>query len=246
MGVAETKTATADLYRVIRNYQTRLAAARAYQNDALTPDGLSQARGDLAERSRQDAAAKAARLLQTARDGLAFAQSRLDAVRPKLDPNDVAQLTRTQQAWQMIIQPMRDAGKSWFDIAKVADQDVMLALQRFGEQRIKLDDPVDAPLIIGNLRTALDRRLAEIHPDPDARQLFADARAAGDHEGIAEYLANAADSRRPEQLVGAIIGAKQAAHQRGIDLPREPAPTAEQLDLLVRSTHPVAAASAVI
>lgn len=245
MGVAETKRATQDLYRVIQNYQTRLTAARTYQNPDLTPDALAKERTGRAEQSRQSAAVKAAKLLQTARDGLAFAQSRLDAVRPKADPNDVAQLTRAAQAWQMIVEPMRAKGKSWFDIAKVADEDVLLALHRFAEQRIRLDEGDDAPLILGNLHTAIDRRLAEVHPDPQARQLFADARVAGDHAGLAEYLANAADSRRPDQLVGALIGAKSVAHQRDIELPAGPRPTAEQLDLLVRSSNPAAVASAV-
>jgi hypothetical protein len=145
----------------------------------------------------------------------------------------------------MVIEPARKAGRSWFDIAKVADQDVMAALHRFGEQRIKLDDPADAPLIINNLHDALDRRLAEIHPDAEVRQRFVDAVDARNHVALAEHLANAADSQSREQVMGALINAKSNARHLGFDIPKEPAPTPEQLDLLLRSPNPSLSDSAV-
>jgi hypothetical protein len=232
MGVQETKQATANLFRLMQNLQTRLGAARAYTDKDLTAQGLENARQSMADRSRATAAAKAQKLLGIAKDGAAFAQSRLQEVRPVFDPDNVAQLTRSAQAWQMLVQPMRDEGKSWFDIAKVADMDMMLAIQRFAPQRIGLDDPNDASVILGNLEVAIDRRLAEIHPDPEAKQLFEDARAAADHMVLAQHLADATDSRSPSQVSGALAVAKSYAYGHGIDLPKTPAPSLGDLETM--------------
>jgi hypothetical protein len=232
MGVQETKQATANLYRLIENLGTRLGAARTFTDKDLSEQGLQNARQAMAEHSRQTATVKAQKLLGIAQDGAAFAQSKLDDVRPKVDLNDVAQLARARDAWDMVVQPARDKGKSWTDVAANADEDTMLALNRFAEQRIRLDDPNDAPIIISNLRTAIDRRLADTHPDAEARQLFDDARTAADHVVLAQHLANAADSRNAQQVVGALVNAKSYAFHKGIQLPKTPTPTLAELDTM--------------
>lgn len=230
MGVNETKQATRNLYRLVENLHTRLTAANTFSNGDLTPDALQRTRESMAVRSRTAAQGKAQTLLNAARDGVVFAQSRLDDARPKVDPGDVASLTRAAQAWQIVIEPARAAGTSWFDIAKTGDLDTLAALTRFGEQRIKLDDPGYAPTIISNLHAAIDQRLADIHPDDSARQMFADAKDARDNFELAQRLADAATAVNPTTLVEAIVSAKSYAHSNGIDLPTDRKPTVVELD----------------
>lgn len=230
MGVQETKQATQNMYRLLENLGTRLNAARNFKDPNLTLKGLQETQQAMADRSRQTATMKAQKLLSIAKAGNDFAQSRLDEARPKVDPNDIASLTRAAQAWQMVVEPALSKGQSWFDIASVADPDTLAALSRFGEQRIKLDDPHGAPVIISNLHNAIDQRLADVHPDEDARQLFGDAKTAQTHLSLAQALANATDSQRPQQVQDTLTAAKSWAYGNGVALPRTPRPTLAELD----------------
>ena len=231
MGVNETKQATRDLYRLGENLHTRLTAARQFSDDRLTPEAQLAEREIMASNSHRAAVQKATALLNAARDGEAFAQSKVDAARPKTDPADIASLSRSSQAWHGIVEPARANGASWADIAQAGDMDTLAALNRFAEQSINLHESrADAPIITANMRGAIDRRLAEIHPDPQTREVFQDARDARAHLDLAEHLAGAVNTRDPEHLLGSLIAAKSYAHRTGIDLSKDPKPTAPELD----------------
>ena len=231
MGVNETKQATRDLYRLGENLHTRLTAARQFTDDRLTPAALLDARENMAAGSQQAATGKATHLLNTARDGEAFAQSQIEAARPTTDPSDVASLARSSQAWQGIVEPARANGASWADIAQAGDMDTLAALTRFAEQSINLKETrADAPIITSNMRSAVDRRLADIHPDPKVRGVFEDARDARRHLDLAQHLADSVNTRDPERLLGSLIAAKSYAHRNGIELPSDQKPTSAELD----------------
>lgn len=170
--------------------------------------------------------------MQIARDGRDSAESRVAGHRPKVDLNDVAQLTRTAQTWEMVIKPMRDKGMNWSDIAAAADWETLHALARFAEQTVKLEDPADSAVILRNLDLAMNRRTAEIHPDETARELFREAAEAEAALTAANSMAVALDQAySPQGVTSALVYGMRSLHPMGL-LPQEPALTSEQQDHL--------------
>lgn len=231
MGVLEAKKATTQIARLAKNLETRLAAHRTFHDPDLTPAALLRRREELIAASLADARRKAAAILKTAQDGAAFADSQLDTYRPKLDPNDVAQLTRTAQAWEMVVKPLREQGKNWTEIAQVSDADGLLALERFAPQTIRLSESAgDADIILQNLHLARDRRLAEVAPDEVARQRFADAEAARAYAHAVAVVAGGIENvKLATDTTSVVIAATHHIHPLGT-LPEGPPATAEQLD----------------
>ncbi|GAA1768384.1 hypothetical protein [Agromyces humatus] len=239
MGVLEAKKATTQIARLAQNLQTRLLAHDAFTDPDLTSEARQRRREERVAASLTDARRKAAAILKTAQDGAAFADRQLDAYRPKLDPNDVAQLTRTAQAWQMTIEPLRAQGKNWAEIAAVTDADGLLALERFAPQTIRLQESArDAEIIMANLQRASDRRLAEIHTDEPARQRFVDAADAQKYLGAVSAIASGIEGvTKPTDATAVMISVKRNIHPLGT-LPTEPPATSEQLDrTLSAATH---------
>jgi hypothetical protein len=230
MGLKEAREAATYAARLAQNVQTRIAAHRALTDPDLTPEGLDKRRAELSEASLASARRKAAALLKAASDGRAFVDSQVEGVRPKFDPNDVAQLVRTQQAWDNTIKPQLADGKSLSDIAASADMDGVMALLRFGPQQVNLTKDVDRDTMAQNLRTSIDQRLAAIHPDESARRFFSDAAEARAFEDTVSLVANGLDHvRTPADLVGITIGVKQALVPRGA-MPTTPVPSNADLD----------------
>ena len=182
-------------------------------------------------KSKQSAQARAERILKIATDGREFAESKVASLRPVIDPDNVAQLTRSAQAWEMTIKPLRDQGKSWFEIAEVLDADGLLALGRFAEQTIRLTETKhDAPIILGNLQRAADKRLTDVHPDEDARIAFKEAEEARQYEHtVASVALQVGSVKNAAQAASVMITAKHLIHPLGT-VPDTPAPTLELMD----------------
>lgn len=237
MGIIESRKAATDSYRLLQNLITRVHAANTFHDKDLTPEGLQNARTERLNKSRTVAAAKAQKLIQTAQDGVEFTDSKIDKFRPQVDPENVAQLTRSAQAWEMTVKPLRDQGKSWFEIMEVLDVDGLMAMDRFAEQTIRLTEAKqDAEIILHNLRDATDRRLAEVHPSEEARTAFAEATEAKELSGIVQSIAGSVESVR-NQSTGAVatINATRRLHPTGLT-PSGPPPTVETLDWHVTNT----------
>jgi hypothetical protein len=234
MGVLEARKATTQIYRLAENLGTRVRAVQAFNDPNLSAEGLERRRAEMLAKSTESAQARAAFILKIATDGKAFAESQVDSLRPKVDPENVAQLTRSAQAWEMTIKPLRDAGKSWFEIADVLDADGLLALNRFAEQSIRLSESkADAQVILANLQRAADKRLAEVHPDPQARVAFKEAEEARQYASVVETVANQLGGVRNMAMAASVmITAKHLIHPLGT-APDTPAPTTETMDYII-------------
>lgn len=233
MTINEARKAATNVYRVARNLETRLNAVRSFTDPDLSEPGLIKARDERTKAALAAAKTKSQAYVQVARNARDAAESRAAEYRPKVDLNDVAQLTRTAQTWEMVVKPMRDKGLNWSDLAAAADWETLHAIVRFAEQTVKLEDPADAATILRNLDVAMDRRTAEIHPDENARELFQEAAETERALTAANSMAVALDSAYSAQGVqSALIYGMRSLHPMGL-LPEESPLTNEQQDNLV-------------
>lgn len=245
MGVKEARTAATNVYRVARNLEGRLKAIRAFHDPDLSEGGMQKARDERTKVTLTSAKAKAQSFVQTARDARDFAESRVAEHRAKVDLNDVAQLTRTAQTWEMLVKPMRAKGMNWTQIAQAADWETLQALSRFAEQTVKFEEPAEAAVILRNLDLAMDRRTAEIHPNETARALFEEAAEAESALTAANSMAVALDNAySPQGVQTALIFGMRSLHPMGL-LPEEAPLTNEQQDHIVGLTqrHGIATAA---
>lgn len=240
MGVIEARKATTQAARLTRNTLTRLKAHTVWSDSDLTPEALSKKRGERAAATLADARRKAQALLKTARDGAAFARQQAELLRPKIDPDNVAQLTRSAQAWEMVIKPLREQGKNWSEIAAVVDMDGLAALDRFAEQQVRLTEAKqDVDIILSNLHGAKDKRIAEIHPDEAARTRYTEALEAEAYVGAVAQVAHGLDNANLATDVNRVmIGAIHTMHPMGV-LPTEAPATAEQMDTMAAAAAAV-------
>jgi|GEM_PF-2834095 len=232
MTITEARTAATNVYRVARNLETRLKSARAFHDPNLSTPGLQKARDERTQKALEAAKSKARSYVQVARNARDAAEASLAAYRPKVDLNDVAQLTRTAQAWEMLVKPMREKGMNWTEIAQAADWEVLNALSRFAEQTINLEDPTDSAIILRNLDLAMNRRAAEIHPNEAVRELFQQATDVENALTAANSMAAALDNAyNPEGVQSALVYGMRSLHPMGL-LPQESPLTNEQQDHL--------------
>lgn len=251
MGYRESQSAAANLFRVTRNLQARLQQIQAYQNKDLTPQALidwkDRARGTVIAAAQE----KARAYVKTATDGRDFARSRVIDLRPRVDPNNVAQLTVSAQTWDLVIKPLRERGRSWFEIAEHADWVTLQALTRFAEQIIRTEEtptqieimrgngpaPSNVEQILSNLQRTIDARVAQIHPDEEARQLFQEAeKAEGAAHAVEVMAAHLGGVRDATTTVPGLIAGKSLLYELDI-FPKEAPLTAEQQDRVLEVLH---------
>lgn len=98
---------------------------------------MNKVRDDRTKTTLAATKAKSQSFVKIARDNRDAAETRVAPHRPKVDLNDVAQLTRTAQTLEMIVKPMRDKGLNWSESVAAADWETLHALARFAEQTVK-------------------------------------------------------------------------------------------------------------
>lgn len=221
MGVGARRAAT-NTYRIARNLQGRLNEIQGWRDPDLTAAAQQQAREDRRAAAITAAATRVEAMVKSAAEDRDFAQSRLAAHRPQVDLENVAQLNRTAQTWDMIVKPMRAAGRNWTEIAAAADTETLAALSRFAPQTVRMEDPADADAILANLQSAVDQRLAQVHPDGPVRELFIEAQVAQEAlDATVSMSAALHGASTVAKVTEALILGQRRLHPMGL-LPTEP------------------------
>lgn len=168
-----TREVARELLSLAETLPNEYRAVRNHSDDNLSPEGLQAAREAMAESIRNRVTQTARTAAETAGTALTEATKAAARYRPAYDPSDVAQLTRTEQAWRMAIQPQLDAGKQWPEIIANLDHDGLLAVQRFAPQyeMAKRDrfTQHEVPAVVENLQRLTDKRVVESAPEGPAR-----------------------------------------------------------------------------
>lgn len=160
---------------------------------SLTFEGKQRKRDELRTEAKREAVAKATEIYSRfdarARDAFQAAEQH----RPVFDQNNLAQLTRTRDAWEMNILPQLQSGRDWSFIMQHINRDDALAIERFAPSYVKSHAkmPVDAAETLSQIQAGLWIRHAKFAETEEGREAILNA----DREAI---RANAAATIRNE------------------------------------------------
>ncbi|UFS58933.1 hypothetical protein [Subtercola endophyticus] len=181
----QAQSAVTAAYQVTERVTNALQQVAMYKNTTLTPEAVEAVKVDAQDVLLGYLRDRARTFDQNALEARTEAVKAAEPYKPKLAPNDLAQLTRTDQAWNNSVKPMLDDGKQWDQIVPMLDTDGLLAVQRFAPGHIALKEGSDAvPQTIAGINRMTANRLIDVAPEGDARtalqverdtQKFADA-----------------------------------------------------------------------
>lgn len=210
----------ADLLAISETLGREFTGIRTHNDPNLSPEGLQAARDAMKDALRSRVTQTARSAVEVVQTALTEAEKAAAPYRPSYDPTDVAQLTRTEQAWRMSVQPQLDAGKEWPQIIATLDQDGLLAVQRFAPsyESVKRDrfSQNEVPAVIANLQRLTDARVVETAPEGPAREAM---RELVDVRRLSEAAVNSAavlsrlESER--DVVGVSVAVKREAFAAG-------------------------------
>lgn len=206
--------------RIASNLAARLEAANSFRDSDMTPDGVNKRRQAMTDRAISSARDLVAAQVAAARSEAAAAEAAIAAHQIRPNPNDVAELTRTGQMWETLVKPMRDRGTHWNDIAAQMDADGIKTLRRFAPAIINTTESEgDAPIILGNLERAIERRTADILTDESGRAAFTSTITARPVLAAAQEALQRVDGIYSiSGAAAAQIGIKRAAFAVGVPL----------------------------
>ncbi len=215
---AKAKTVLASVAEHAASYADNVPNIQGYVDPDLTPQAQSEFRDNLLAAHHDDLSSRFAGLRTHLDNADAEAAAAAAPHKPVLNPNDQAQLARTDQAWNNVIRPQLDKGKSLEDMISVADDDGLLAIQRFAPSLVASDTPTGqqykVPGILANLKALSDRRVVE--------KATGDAKAALDEEVATRNLSGAArqgmaavENAAPRDVRTAALGVKRSAYAAG-------------------------------
>lgn len=165
-----------------------IASAEKMTDPRLSTAGLSQERTARIKATVDTLASQVSSIIDKLQKLATTADTKADAIMPKLNPNDANQLTRTAQAWQFTIRPVleRDSVNNWSSLLDALDIDGLLAIQRFVPGWVKTQ-PITSALTSG-LEQILEGAEVRI---PKVSGIPAIAQAAANSEQVHDYLEQA-------------------------------------------------------
>ena len=127
-----------------------IAAAKRLNDPSLSAAGLAEERTARITGIVDGLASQVSAIIAKLQKLSTIADTKADAVRPKLNPNDANQLTRTAQSWEFTIRPVleRDSVNNWSSLLDALDIDGLLAIQRFVPGWVKTQ-PITSALTSG-------------------------------------------------------------------------------------------------
>lgn len=217
---SQARQTVADLLAVSETLGQEFSGIRHHSDPKLSAEGLRAAqeamKADL--RSRVTEAARSA--VEVAGRALVAAEKAAAPFRPTYDAADVAQLTRTEQAWRMAVQPKLDAGEAWPEIVATLDHDGLLAVQRFAPmyESAKRDrfTQNEVPAVIDQLQRLTDARVVDTAPEGtprDAMRELVDVRRL--HEAAINSAAALSRVENERDVVGVSVAVKREAFAAG-------------------------------
>lgn len=156
-----------------------------------------------------------------------------DRVRPKIDPNNAADLVRTEQAWRNVVLPQLEKGRTLTAALRNADADAVLGAERFAAGWVQANSPATTAGGLAGLEFAgedgklvgrdqqvdttsttrvIERRLAEL-VDPAAGQAIREAAVIDDSLAAFEKSARHAETGEGNSLeiaIGTHLAEQQA------------------------------------
>lgn len=215
---AKAKSVLASVHEHATSYADNVPNILGYVDPDLTPQAQSKFRDDLLATHHDDLSARFDGLRSHLDAADAEAAAAAAPYKPVLDPNDQAQLARTDQAWNNVIRPQLDKGKSLEDMISVADDDGLLGIQRFAPSLVASETPTAqqyrVPGILANLKALSDRRVVD--------KATGDAKAALDEEAATRSASaagrqgmDAVESARPRDVQVAAMSVKRTAYAAG-------------------------------
>lgn len=210
----------ADLLAVSETLGREFSSIRTHSDPNLSPEGLQAARDAMKDALRGRVTQTARSAVEVVGTALSEAEKAAAPFRPTYNPADVAQLTRTEQAWRIAIQPQLEAGKQWPEIIATLDHDGLLAVQRFAPQHeaAKRDrfSQNEVPAVIANLQRLTDARVVETAPEGPARDAMrelVDVRRLSDAAVNSAAALSRVESER--DVVGVSVAVKREAFAAG-------------------------------
>lgn len=175
---ARARDAVTAIYQTSQGLDSMLRLAATFEDSNLSPEGLTNARE---EQSALLLAATTGRMAMVAthiEDAAREAEAAAAPFRPVLDPNSLAQLTRTDQAWNNTIRPQLEAGKGWDQIVQTLDHDGILAAQRFAPGyeagKRSRNDQHEVPSVLEGIQRMSEQRVVDTAPVGPAREALSE------------------------------------------------------------------------
>lgn len=200
---------------VLQQLRAALAAADAFADPNLTSQARDDARHTMRETAKANARAALQQIATTTADAANRAQAIAEPFRPKLNPDNQAQILRTEQAWRMNVLPQLEAGKPWSTITKNLDEDSALGVERFARSWLVANrEPLsNIDIEYSNVVAGIRSRHAEIVANPDARAaILAEDHAAELFHAVNNVASHTAHARTVSDLTMASIALQQVAH----------------------------------
>jgi hypothetical protein len=204
MSVEAIAAAADDTAAALVTLESGLKEAQAFHDPDLQPHAVMERREALATEVRAKAAQAVAGIGERAESAAVAAAKKLESSRPRI-ADDPAALIRAEQRWNHDVRPLLEAGEPIKNILGNADQDELLAIERFAGgylRAAKLKAGPGSPLELDpdDLSTAVNNRLALTLPERE-RAAFEDgiltADAAAKLQAIHEVAADTIAGRRP-------------------------------------------------
>jgi len=207
-------------------YETSVGLSRAiptiekFADPNLSDEGLAEARAGLQLALKSAVRERVEHLTTHLDDAVRAAEAAAAPYRPVLDAESVAQLTRTDQAWNNSIRPQLEAGKNWDDIIPTLDVDALLAVQRFAPtheagKRTRFDQN-EVPSVLAGVQRMIESRLADAVPSEEGRAALREARE------VSKFAETATANMRtllsvdgPNDLISATLSVKRATFDVG-------------------------------
>lgn len=223
------KAVVTGLYETSEGLSRALPAIATFEDPKLSAEGLAEARATRQLALQSAVAERVEHLTVHLAEAVRTAEAAAAPHRPIFNPEDVAQLTRTDQAWNNSIKPQLDAGRGWDEIIGTLDVDGLLAVQRFAatheaSKRSRFEQGEVPSVLVGIARMS-DARLAEAAPSEEGRDALREAhdvnRLAETAQSNMQTLLGVSGQR---DLIDATMAVKRATFAVGAQpVPVEPA-----------------------
>jgi hypothetical protein len=195
-----------------------ITIAQNYMDERLLMQAVLEERAKRMADTMKDIRTKALALRQQIAVLTDTAVARADQMRPHLNPDDSAQLTRTAQAWQFNVLPRLDSGRIWSDVLNGLDEDGLIAVERFAPSWIAANSaPLEASEPTMLVLQGVAAHMTDVANDPDVKSALINARDCIAYITDADRLVSglsALDQRRPD-VVNIGITTKQVAARIG-------------------------------
>lgn len=171
--LGKARAAVTDVYLTANNLLPAFNGIRSYKDPSLTVEEQAAEREGQLAAVHKALARRSDDATERSSNALAAADAEAAKYRPTLDANDMAQMMRTDQAWNNTIRPQLEKGKSWDQILPSLDADGLLAVQRFAPgheaaARSRFDQH-EVPAVVAGIQRMAGKRMIDIAPDGPAK-----------------------------------------------------------------------------